>query len=370
MNYKEKALHLLQSEKESMLAEWKLQLNVPKDYAAEKIYTYADALFSAIIEAIGKGIPAVEEQLQAFACIAAAERQKSDNSIADFIRNVSCGRNIFYSRLVRINDFSPESYESLQTINECFDLYIIKGVAHYTELKSKVIENQYYFLNRAHKDRLTLLGQMTSGFVHEFRNPLTSIMGFIQLLQADHPNLKYLDIISKELSQLNLRITQFLTMSKRESIDTDADLFSAGDLLTEAVDFLYPSILGSYASISCEKEDNLLIEGMKEEFRQVLLNIMLNTLEAVSGTSEPAIEIFAYRTENGTVTISIANNGPKIDSKSLNEIFQPFMTTKAHGTGLGLFVCKEIIERHNGSLTCVSNDEKTEFIIEVPSSQS
>ena len=56
---------------------------------------------------------------------------------------------------------------------------------------------------------------MTSSFVHEFRNPLTSIMGFIQLLQSEQPEVKYLDIISKELEQLNSRITQFLKFLKK-----------------------------------------------------------------------------------------------------------------------------------------------------------
>ena len=57
---------------------------------------------------------------------------------------------------------------------------------------------------------------MSASFVHEFRNPLTSIMGFVKLLKTDHPNLSYLDIISHELDQLNFRISQFLLVSKKE----------------------------------------------------------------------------------------------------------------------------------------------------------
>ena len=62
----------------------------------------------------------------------------------------------------------------------------------------------------------------------------------------------------------------------------------------------------------------------------------------------------------------ISNNGPKIDDSIFPHLFEPFFTTKKRGTGLGLFVCKEIIEKHGGTLTCDSSDQLTTFIIEVP----
>src|SRR5690606_27861785 len=113
----------------------------------------------------------------------------------------------------------------------------------YTELKNKELQEKNVFLNEAHKDRLSLLGQMSSSFVHEFRNPLTSVIGFIKLLKADHPHLKYLDIISHELDQLKFRITQFLHTSKVELPEKRKQQVALISLFDDILDFVYPSIV-------------------------------------------------------------------------------------------------------------------------------
>src|SRR5690606_37479598 len=98
------------------------------------------------------------------------------------------------------------------------DQYLYYSVTCYSDVKNQIIDEKTKFIDTSHKDRLTLLGQMTSSFIHEFRNPLTSIQGFIQLLKSENPQMKYLDIISIELQQLNFRISQFLLLSKKELI--------------------------------------------------------------------------------------------------------------------------------------------------------
>lgn len=368
MNYFEEALEVLISEKSSIAAEWsKTIINTVKNPFKDGNHEKGMLLFDLIIQALTeKKTEMIDSQIKNYAHIVASDRLQAEVNIAEFIKSVSLGRTILFNRLLPLNPTVAESHEFLLIINDCFDQFIYHTVEHYSELKSKMNENHYYFISSTHKDRLTLLGQMTSSFVHEFRNPLTSIMGFIQLLQDEKPKIKYLDIIAKELTQLNLRITQFLNISKRDTYDLTIELFSIEQLTNEVIEFLYPSILGANSSITSSFTETFFLKGSREEFRQVLLNIILNALDILSSVSNPTITINTEKSKSNMLKLTISNNGPKIDDSIFPHLFEPFFTTKKRGTGLGLFVCKEIIEKHGGTLTCDSSDQLTTFIIEVP----
>lgn len=306
------------------------------------------------------------KQLKPLAEKVAKKYHHNSENLKEFLQLVSKGRLIFISEIMLFDISHEDKLLYLEYINKTIDYFISQSLSSYTELQTKEQEEEYYLISQTHKDRLTLLGQITSSFVHEFRNPLTSIMGFIQLLQSEQPGLKYLDIISKELDQLNLRITQFLNLSKKEDMTLERDPFSISELVNEVIDFLYPSILEVNASIHNEVEENMLISGSKEEIRQVLFNIILNALDVISETGQPSIYIQGSHTLSDGIELMISNNGPKINEDVLPTIFEPFMTTKKRGTGLGLFVCREIIQKHKGTLTCTSDDNLTTFTIHLP----
>ncbi|MDQ0219940.1 GHKL domain-containing protein [Peribacillus cavernae] len=364
---KETVAEFLLQHKSTILTEWTDRiLASDRNISQDNITQHVEALFGLVIQGLMDS--SIDESIRSLSQIVAAEILNSNADIADFLVNTSLGRTVINGQLTEWIDNVFENYKVFQSINDCFDKFIYHTVSHHSELKSRMAEDQYSFLNQTHKDRLTLLGRMTSSFVHEFRNPLTSIMGFIQLLQAEHQGLKYLQIISRELEQLNDRITQFLHLSKKEWTDSEADIFSLKDLVNEVIEFLYPSILEVNASISCNIIGDILIRGSKEEFRQVLLNIILNALDVISDVGYPSIYICASEKPTGYMTLNIANNGPKIPEEIIPNIFDPFITTKKSGTGLGLFVCKEIIEKHHGTLSCSSSDALTTFSIFAPCS--
>jgi signal transduction histidine kinase len=249
----------------------------------------------------------------------------------------------------------------------CFDKFLYYAVSHYTDAKNKIIDEKTEFINSTHKDRLTLLGQMTSSFIHEFRNPLTSIQGFVQLLKAENPPLNYLDIISNELEQLNFRISQFLLLSKKELIGKEKTIFNLNSLVEEVLIFLYPSILDAKVRIIKEVDESTSLCGYEDEIRQVLINIIFNAIDVLNPYREdPIIEIISFKTSDSYVRLDISNNGPEIPEHLLSSIFEPFVTTKKLGTGLGLFVCREIIEKHKGFLTCESHCDKTIFSMTLP----
>jgi signal transduction histidine kinase len=361
-------LSFLTSEREQLIADWSVKIIVSEDDPyKEKITKNAEKMYEIILSVFSKTNEELEDHLQKLAFMVGEERVRADINIGDFVYNVNSGRSVLYKHLHKMNMGWEDMQESINRINYCFDTFLYYAVSYYNEQKNKIIEEKNQFIDSTHKDRLTLLGQMTSSFIHEFRNPLTSIQGFIQLLRSEHEDMKYLEIISCELEQLNFRISQFLLLSKKELIGKEKNLFSLNRMIDEVLNFLYPSILDTNVRIVKEVADDMELYGYSDEIRQVLINIIFNAIDVLSQyRADPKIEIKGYFVNDTHIKIEISNNGPIIPDQLLKTIFEPFVTTKTLGTGLGLFVCREIIEKHKGILACSSEPDKTSFIMLLP----
>ncbi|MGZ0050887.1 histidine kinase N-terminal domain-containing protein [Brevibacillus gelatini] len=301
------------------------------------------------------------EDIKLFASKVANERNQAQSNIGDFIFNVCLGRELVLQVLQK-GSFPAELFlEAMIKINECFDVFLVHTVSRYTELKDSDLEEKKLYIERSHKDRLTILGQMASSFVHEFRNPLTAVLGFSRLLKEDYPDLPYVDIIENELNQLNYRVSQFLLVSKKGAVHKNKEVFSIALLFEEILSFLYPNIVDVNAQITCTIDPGLLLDGYRDEMRQVFINIISNALDVLQRKNgDKEIAINGHRIDD-MIAITISNNGPSIPPDLLSVIFEPFFTTKELGTGIGLYVCKEIIERHGGVITCESSDRQTVF---------
>lgn len=304
------------------------------------------------------------EEIKQLAFKVADERNQADINVGDFVYNVCMGRSLILE-LLQEGEFAPSALlDAIVKVNECFDVFLVHAVAKYTELKNNDLAEKKLFIERSHKDRLTILGQMASSFVHEFRNPLTSIIGFSKLLKEDFPDLPYVDIIVNELYQLNYRVSQFLLVSKKGVIARKSEVFNLQQLFEEILSFLYPNIVDVNADIQCVIDAECELTGYRDEIKQVFINIISNALDVLhrkNGKKVVAIEVFQH---DGITEISISNNGVPIPPDLLPVIFEPFFTTKELGTGIGLYVCKEIIERHAGTITCQSTEENTTFTMQ------
>jgi signal transduction histidine kinase len=355
--------------KGSILQEWENSIVISNgDPYKEKIRENGAALFNIILHMHRMTTEELSDSIQKLAIEVSTERVMAHINMGDYVYNVNQGRTVLYSYLSKTGIDWPELQEAINRINFCFDKYLYYAVSHYSEAKNKIIEEKTMVIDLTHQDRLTLLGQMTSSFIHEFRNPLTSILGFIQLLKSDYPNMRYLDIISGELDQLNFRISQFLLLSKKELIGKEKDYFKLNKLIEDVLNFLYPSILDGKVEINLNLVEDLTLHGYADEIRQVFINIIFNAIDVLNHHrhSHPTVEIISYLDNNQHVRINISNNGQMIPTEMQKTIFEPFFTTKQLGTGLGLFVCNEIIEKHKGKLSCDSTPEKTTFSISLP----
>ncbi|NLY80462.1 MAG: GHKL domain-containing protein [Lysinibacillus sp.] len=362
-------VYFLRANEQEMLDIWQEQIIVHKEEdSVELIRGNGQIMLQIVINSLMSKLS--ENELKGLAYKVAKERNDTNINIGEFVYNVNLGRSI----IIKYVNQSGIEIEKLQPIidliNQQFDLFCYYAVSKYTELKDKKIQEKNLFITRSHKNRLEILGQMSSSFVHEFRNPLTSIMGFISLLKKDHPSLPYLDIISSELEQLNFRITQFLHTSKIKQVtESNKEVISINLLLGEIIEFLYPSFTDGCIHINTDIDEDAMVYGDRDELKQVFLNILMNAIDAVNeevGTRKINIEV---KLDNDQVIIIISNNGQTIKKEDATIIFEPFFTTKKLGTGIGLFVCKNIIEKNNGTIQCISQDELTTFEIKLPSYQ-
>ncbi|MBU9710665.1 GHKL domain-containing protein [Bacillus tamaricis] len=306
-----------------------------------------------------------EENLKNLAHKVARERMEAGVNIGDFVYNVNRGRSIIVKYVIESGVPHKELQQIIENINEYFDQFCFYAVSRYTTLKDNEIQEKTSFIQQTHNDRLAVLGQLSSSFVHEFRNPLTSIIGFNKLLRKELTSHPYLDIIDQELDQLNFRITQFLHTSKADSKDKKVDEVDLHELLDDILRFLYPSIVEGDVNITTHFSTELKIHANKEELKQVFLNILFNSIDAVKQNKRNReIDVTCDKRE-GHIYITVKNNGPVIPKSVQETIFEPFFTTKEKGTGIGLYVCKKIVEKHGGDISCDSNNRETRFIIKL-----
>lgn len=276
-------------------------------------------------------------------------------------------RELIQSILVRKNGLLSCVLHSAHTKNEInmmamrvsafFDILLEESISKYWQ--------QNIILHKSHQERLTMLGQISTSFIHEFRNPLTTVMGFVKLLQDSEKEIPYLDIISGELQRLNENLSQFLNISKKD-IFSEEENFFLQSLLEDIINLLYPKLLFAKTKVIKDVDMSYMISGVQGEIRQVLLNILINSIDALQlmEKEERMIVITAHE-KTDYIELTIKNNGPAIPEDKVKAIFEPFFTTKEHGTGIGLFVCKQIMKKHGGDIICQSSEDWTSFFIQM-----
>jgi signal transduction histidine kinase len=361
----DRLIAFLEEHSTEFLHNWRAKIVISEDdLYKEEILQNGLRMFQLVKRAIEN--PLSEEEIRALAFKTAQERVEAKVNISDFVYNVNIGK----SEVIKWVSRSGIEWDALQPyleeINSLFDRFSYLAVKQYTDIREEQLQEKELYIDQTHKERLTILGQMSSSFVHEFRNPLTSIIGFTKLLQYDHPDLPYLDIMQHELDQLNYRISQFLHVSRKEIISSKREEVVVSKLFGELIEFLYPSLLAGEVTTEVNIDDEIKIIGNKDELRQVFLNLVMNSIDALQQMEGEREIWISSSLIDGDMTISICNNGPQIQQETINAIFEPFYTTKELGTGIGLFICKKLIEKHDGKIMCQSSAEKTVFTIQLP----
>ena len=203
-------------------------------------------------------------------------------------------------------------------------------------------------------------GEVARRLAHEIKNPLTPIQ-----LSAERLRRKYLDTMSSEEAQILDRATHTIVQqveAMKEMVnafsdyarapDMDIDRFDLDKLVHEVVD-LYRSQESGVKIVVTSDPSMPLLEADEGRVRQILHNLLRNAMEALEQTPEPRIDVHASAAEFGGVEfaqIKVEDNGPGFDAGAISQVFDPYVTTKPKGTGLGLAVVKKLVEEHVGTI--------------------
>lgn len=255
---------------------------------------------------------------------------------------------------------------------------ILREIEPLADRVAELIEKSPVFDREREVERLATLGEMAAGLAHEIRNPLGAIKGAAQYLDptANKPESRFLGVIVEEADRLNAVVTQFLDYAKPSAVREykEVDLNSLIQKLVmllsttapEGVDLRFQSSLLS-AKIRCAPE----------QIHQVLLNLIQNAFKALRkwevaadrGEKRVVVSLDAFETDDlrSMVRVTVEDNGPGIPRENLEKIFIPFFTTDPAGTGLGLPICKKIIQAHGGAIEVQSAPGvSTQFRIILP----
>lgn len=280
----------------------------------------------------------------------------SDDASGAF-RKLSTSFNVLLDRIERDNRKLRQSVSELEEVNRQLQ-----------EKNDLVVRSE----------KLASVGRLSAGLAHEIGNPLSIIQGYIELLRRSDLDLnekrQFADKAQQELDRIKRLIRQLLDFSGASLAAVEK--ISVNAVLDEVIGFV--SLEKSFACCTIVKEffaENDTILADKDALRQVFINCFLNAVDAMAEIKDKTKEIVVAtcneesRAMDQMLVISIKDNGPGIEEKHLQYIFDPFYTTKevGRGTGLGLFVCHTIMEKLGGCITLRNRKNRgIEVRIEIP----
>lgn len=236
-------------------------------------------------------------------------------------------------------------------------IYLIENMNEQIEMKQELIR----------MEKMNVVSQLAASVAHEIRNPMTSVRGFMQLMQKENLTTEqqmYVSISIEEIDRAQEIINQYLTLAKPQ-ID-QYETIDLTSVIQQSIDVMHSYAILNSIHITQQVESSLEIEGIKLEIQQLLINIIKNAIEAIK--SEGEIWISAVKNSNGFVSIQIKDNGVGMTEDQIKKLGSPYYSTKEKGTGLGLTVCHQIVKQMGGQIIIKSELKKgTCFTIKLPS---
>ena len=198
-------------------------------------------------------------------------------------------------------------------------------------------------------ERFKLVSTLAAGLAHEVKNPLAAIKTFTDFLGSryDDPEFraKFIRVVGREVEHINLIVQHLLNFAKPSPPKLVP--LDARQLLDETLELLGSELVRRHVEVARQYDRSEQILGDPQQLKQVFLNLLLNSLDAMNGSGTLAIETMLH---GANMEVKISDNGCGMSPEVQSCIFDPFFTTKEHGTGLGLSVARGIIEEHGGRI--------------------
>ncbi|WP_246942844.1 two-component system sensor histidine kinase NtrB [Bacillus pinisoli] len=282
--------------------------------------------------------------------------KKEENE--DFWRFVSSGENLQNVKLPYKGDQDYLLLASQSTLLNQYQQNIGKILSFIDITETEELQKRIH-----QSEKLALLGELSAGAAHEIRNPLTVIQGFLSLIYEDFSEEKrnqyQLPLLLKEFERINSIIEEMLLLAKPGApvlIET---------YLADIVEEIIPLFGQENIQFDVQLDRTLLLLDTKQ-MTQVVYNLIRNSCEAIGETTQGTITIYS-KVLHDAYELYIQDTGSGIPEELQKKIFEPFLTLKESGTGLGLTIVQRIIENHLGSIKLVSSQTNgTTFMIRLP----
>ncbi len=214
--------------------------------------------------------------------------------------------------------------------------------------------------------RLAATGELAATLAHEIKNPLNAIGGAASYIRENFKGTlirEFLQIISEEVSRINKLTATLLSFAK--PVKPEKQTVDINKLVKETLDLLSQDIREENINLRTELQNRLpKVNCDPNQIKQLLINLLLNAFDAVDGNGEVVVKTEAL---DGNLFLSVRDNGIGIKKEYLDQIFNPFFTTKTRGTGLGLAISKKIAKEHGGDLLVESTPGRgSKFTLSIP----
>jgi signal transduction histidine kinase len=222
-------------------------------------------------------------------------------------------------------------------------------------------------------ERLRVLGQLGAGIAHQLRNAATGARMAVELHRQETPasaDDESLQIALRQLRLMESHVQRFLSLGRHEP-STHAPV-TLQAVVDDALPLLRPACDHAGIDLRCHRPDEpVRVRGDAHWLGQLLTNLVLNAIEAAGRLSRPGgqIDLELDADESGHAVVRVQNNGPTPDAAIADRLFEPFVTDKPDGTGLGLYLVRQVAEDHGGTVRWERRNDATCFTVELPLDQ-
>ena len=247
-----------------------------------------------------------------------------------------------------------------------------EGVAFVLDLtERKLAEEALHQIQAelAHINRITAMGQLAASITHEVNQPLAAIVNNADAclnwlaannLEEARESAALVVAGGHRASEIIGRIRALIKKAPPRK-----DALGINEAIVEVITLTHSEAVKNGVSVQTQLAEDLpLIQGDRVQLQQVILNLILNAVQAMSGVSEKSRELLISTEQDasGAVLVTVQDSGPGLNPESVDRVFDAFYTTKPQGMGMGLAICRSIIEAHGGRLWATANREQRRYL--------